>query len=155
MKKFEQSIGPLNELLILNSETEKLFMYALGKVEDKILKNVLVVAAYERTKFIKSLDAVIRKNGNTPTYHDEELMFDNIKNSNLMKILGITDEQLFLNEIGKAQLVDVQKYKKILNNFEFSDAIEALLESHRKTIVESLYSIEIHKDFYLEKAMYN
>lgn len=153
MKNPEQSVSILNELLILNSETEKLFFYVLDQVEDKILKNFFSVAGYERTKFIKSLDASIRENGHIPTFYDDSLLYNNIKDSNLMKAIKINDEQSLLTEAGKIQLLDIEKYQKALNNYEFSESDEELLESHQDILVKSLYGIEVYKDFVAERSL--
>ncbi|MBP0905697.1 hypothetical protein ACFSKN_16340 [Mariniflexile gromovii] len=153
MKKSEQSVSVLNDLLILNCETEKLFLYALCQVEDKILKNFFSVAGYERTSFIKSLDASIRENGDVPTYYDVSDINNSMKNSSLIKALKTQDVQLLLNEAGKIQMLDIEKYQKILNNVEFSDTDEELLESQQDIIVKSLYGIEVYKDFYVQQSM--
>jgi len=110
------------------------------------------MAAYERNSFIKSLDKKIRKKGSVPTYPEVLLNSKNLISSNLHAIIFSRDEQLLLTEIGRIHIMDIEKYKKILNDFEFSDSIEKLLKSQQNTIVKALYSIEVHKHLLAKDA---
>lgn len=146
MKKSKQTLSNLDKLLVLNYETERIFLSVLDQAENPLLKNFLRVAGYERNRFIKSLDLKIRETGNVPTYPEESLKTDVKLSSGLRKRISSKDNQSALNEIGKIQIKDIEKYKKILNNTDFPDPIEKSLKKQLDTIVNSLYSIEVHKD---------
>lgn len=146
MKKSKQALSNLNKLLVINYETERVFLSVLDQAENPLLKNFLRVAGYERNQFIKSLDSSIRQKGITPTYPEDSLKTDVKLSSGLRKKISSNDNQSALNEIGKIQIKDIEKYKKILNNTDFPDDLEKSLSKQLDTIVNSLYSIEVHKD---------
>lgn len=148
----ELIIAYLNELLSVNYKSEKIFLEVLDEVDSMALKNFFSMAAYERNSFIKSLDKKIRKKGSVPTYPEVLLNSKNLISSNLHAIIFSRDEQLLLTEIGRIHIMDIEKYKKILNDFEFSDSIEKLLKSQQNTIVKALYSIEVHKHLLAKDA---
>lgn len=149
----ELTIAYLNELLSINYKSEKIFLEVLDGVENLALKNFFSVAAYERNRFIKSLDKKIRKKGSLPTYPEVFLNSKSLLSSNLKAIIFSKDEQLLLTEIGRIHILDIEKYQKTLNDFEFSDSIERLLKSQQNTIVKALYSIEVHKHLFAKDAV--
>tara|TARA_R110000868_G_scaffold154618_5_gene380709 strand:- start:1736 stop:2206 length:471 start_codon:yes stop_codon:yes gene_type:complete len=153
MKKSKQITSYLNKLLIINYEAEKIFLQALEEVKNSILKNFFRVSGYERNQIIKQLDSNIRQKGGTPTYPEVSHDLNSELSSNLSKLISNKDEQLLFTEIGRMKLLDIQKYQKVLNDFDFPEAIEQLLVSQKDTIVKSLYSIEVHKDLFAKKIV--
>lgn len=146
MKKTKQITDRLNKLLLLNCEAEKLFLNALDKVENSVLKNFFRVSGYERNKFIKKLDSNIRQYGGIPTYPEEFLESENQQRLN--EFIRNEEEKLLFSEIGKLNLLDIKKYQKALNKVDFPEAVEEMLIKQKDTIVMSLYSIEVHKDLF-------
>lgn len=147
MKKSRQYITHLNELLIVNYETEKLFLCALEEVDNTLVKNFLRVTGYERHQFIKALDSNIRQKGETPIYPEELLNPScDLITSELKTILSTKDNMSLLTELGKMQVADIEKYQEIIHQFEFPDSIDKLLKGQQKSLVKSLYSVAIHKD---------
>ena len=118
-----------------------------------VLKNFFRVSGYERNQIIKQLDSNIRQKGGTPTYPEVSHDLNSELSSNLSKLISNKDEQLLFTEIGRMKLLDIQKYQKVLNDFDFPEAIEQLLVSQKDTIVKSLYSIEVHKDLFAKKIV--
>lgn len=146
MKKSKQIAALLNELLVINYETEKLFLCALEEVDNTLIKNFLRVTGYERHKFIETLDSNIRQRGETPVYPEELLKSNCDLTSELKNILSTNDNKSLLTELGKKQVADIEKYQDTIYKFEFPEAIEKLLKSQQKELVQSLYSVAIHKD---------
>ena len=99
------------------------------------------------------MDSNIRQKGGTPTYPEVSHDLNSELSSNLSKLISNKDEQLLFTEIGRMKLLDIQKYQKVLNDFDFPEAIEQLLVSQKDTIVKSLYSIEVHKDLFAKKIV--
>ena len=148
MKKTKNSIlSRLNQLLIMNCKTEKVFLNVLDTVENSLLKNFLRVAGYERNQFIKSLDSSIRQNGFIPSYPEGLLENDTAELSlNLKMVLSKRENLKVLNEIGKIQIKDIERYKKTINRCEFPESVEKSLREHLNKLITSLYAIDVHKD---------
>lgn len=153
MKKAKKIISSLNKLLIINYKTEKIFLNALDEVDNIVLKNFFRVSAYERSLFIKNLDSHIREKGGIPTYPEDSFDSNNLLSLNLSKIIASKEEQFLFTEIGRIQVLDIEKYQKVLNKFDFPEETEKLLKSQKNTIVNSLYSIEVHKDLFAKNMV--
>ncbi|SFZ89565.1 conserved hypothetical protein [Flaviramulus basaltis] len=153
MKKAKKIISSLNKLLIVNHKTEKIFLNALDEVDNIVLKNFFRVSSYERNQFIKSIDFLIREKGGIPTYPQGVFDSNNLLSLNLSEIISTKDEQFLFTEIGRMQVIDIEKYQKALNKFDFPEEIEKLLEGQKNTIVKSLYSIEVHKDLFAKNIV--
>lgn len=153
MKKSKHIVNYLNQLLIVNYEAEKIFLKALDEVDNSVLKNFFRVSGYERNHFIKQLDSNIRQKGGTPTYPDVLSKSHFKLSTQLSKIISNKNEKLLFTEIGKIQILDIEIYQKTLFKFEFPEAIELLLKKQKNKIVNSLYSIEVHKDLFAKKMV--
>lgn len=153
MKKSKQIASHLNKLLLVNYESEKIFLRALDEAKNSVLKNFFRVSGYERNQFIKNLDSNIRQYGGTPTYPEESLDSDSQFSSKISKIIATKDEQKLFTEIGKMKLQDIQKYQKVINRSDFPEQIEDILIKQKDTIVKSLYSIEVHKDLFAKNIV--
>ncbi|GAA4804747.1 DUF2383 domain-containing protein [Litoribaculum gwangyangense] len=153
MKKPKKSIDYLNELLILNFESEKIFLHALSKVNNVVLKNFFRVFGYERNQIIKSLDSLIRQKGAIPSYPEDSFVSNHKLNASIKEIISSKNEQLLLTEIGRLKLANIEKYQKTLNSYEFSEEIETSLKQQKDTLVKSLYAIEVHKDFFAKNVV--
>lgn len=153
MKKSKQIIDYLNKLLIVNYEAEKIFLKALDQAENSVLKNFFRVSGYERSQFIKKLDSNIRQNGGIPIYPETASDSNSKLSSHLSNIISTKNEKLLFTEIGKIQMLDIEKYQKTLFKFEFPEGIELLLKKQKNTIVNSLYSIEVHKDLFAKNIV--
>jgi len=146
MKKSKQIAALLNELLVINYETEKLFLCALEEVDNTLIKNFLRVTGYERHKFIQTLDSNIRQKGAIPVYPEDLVKSGSNLTSELKNILSTNDNKNLLTELGKKQVADIEKYQDTIYKFEFPEPIEKLLKNQQKELVQSLYSVAIHKD---------
>lgn len=148
MKNTEQINKQLNRLLTINYKAEKAFLAVIDNVESTVIKNFLRVSGYERKQFIKALDAAIRQKGGVPSYPDDVVPTPNKKGSKLREIISNRNKLKILTEIGRMQVIDIEKYQKVLNNVEFPEQLEKALKSQKNTIVNSLYGIEVHKDLF-------
>lgn len=153
MKKSKKTTEYLNELLVLNFESEKIFLHALTKVNNVVLKNFFRVFGHERNQIIKSLDSLIRQKGTTPSYPEDSFVYDHKLGSNIKEIISSKNEQLILTEIGRLKLSNIEKYQEVLNSYEFSEEIESSLKEQKDTLVKSLYAIEVHKDFFAKNTV--
>ncbi|GAB1855205.1 hypothetical protein MHTCC0001_00380 [Flavobacteriaceae bacterium MHTCC 0001] len=145
MKKDKLIFSKINELLVSNVETEKKFLYMLDRVDHTLLKNFLRVSGYQRSQFVKALDNHLRQKGSTPVYPDDT-SDDLDLNLELRKALADNDYIFALSKIGKIQIDDIERYKRALNNLEFSENGEDLLMEQLDKLIKSLYSIEVYKD---------
>lgn len=146
MKNIKKISKKINELLISNVETEKVFLSLLDSVDNTLLKNFLRVAGYERNQFIKGLDNELRNLGTTPVYPEEVLKNDAKAAKELKSLFVKGENNLALNKIGRIQIKAIEKYKKIINNLDFEESTEKLLKEQLDKMVTLLYSIDIHKD---------
>ncbi|KJD35303.1 hypothetical protein PW52_11600 [Tamlana sedimentorum] len=146
--KSEQINKQLNRLLTINFKAEKAFLDVIENVESTVIKNFLRVSGYERKQFIKAIDLAIREKGGVPTYPDHTLPKPNKKSSKLRQIIAKKNKLKILTEIGRMQVVDIEKYQKVLNNVDLPEQLEAALRNQKNTIVNSLYGIEVHKDLF-------
>ncbi|MDP5157874.1 MAG: PA2169 family four-helix-bundle protein [Flaviramulus sp.] len=153
MKKPKKTVAYLNELLTLNFESEKIFLQALERVNNSVLKNFFRVSGHERNQIIRLLDSAIRQKGGVPSYPEDSFVANHKLSSNIKKIIASKNEQLLLTEIGRLKLADIEKYQKILNNYEFSEEIESSIKSQKDMLVKSLYSIEVHKDLFAKNIV--
>ena len=153
MKKPKKTVAYLNELLTLNFESEKIFLQALERVNNSVLKNFFRVSGHERNQIIRLLDSAIRQKGGVPSLPEDSFVANHKLSSNIKKIIASKNEQLLLTEIGRLKLADIEKYQKILNNYEFSEEIEFSIKSQKDMLVKSLYSIEVHKDLFAKNIV--
>ncbi|MCB4807005.1 DUF2383 domain-containing protein [Tamlana sp. 62-3] len=146
MKNTELINKQLNRLLTLNCKAEKAFLDVIDIVDSTVIKNFLRVSGYERKQFIKALDSAIRQKGGVPTYPDN--IIPSLNKNKLRQIISKRNKLKILTEIGRMQVVDIEKYQKVLNNVDFPEQLEKALKNQKNTIVNSLYGIEVHKDLF-------
>lgn len=153
MQSKEQINKQLNRLLNINYKAELAFIEVIDNVENTVIKNFLRVSGYERKQFIKKIDSAIRQIGGIPTYPDTSLIKSNIITASFNKTVLKSNKLKILNEIGKMQVTDIEKYQKILNNFDFPEQIENSLRKQKDAIIHSLYGIEVHKDLFARNQL--
>ncbi|MGC6431078.1 MAG: hypothetical protein ACON5F_08555 [Jejuia sp.] len=146
MKNVKKISKKINELLISNVETERVFLNLLDSVDNTLLKNFLRVAGYERNQFIKGLDLELRNLGTTPTYPEDSLNNKPEITKELRRLFTEGKNNLALNRIGRLQIKVIEKYKKLINNVDFEESTEKLLKEQLDKMITMLYSIDIHKD---------
>ncbi|GEM_PF-5731662 len=146
MKSVKKISKKINELLINNVQTERVFLGLIDSVDNTLLKNFLRIAAYERSQFVKGLDLELRNLGTTPTYPEESLNNNLEITKELRPLFTEGKNNLALNRIGTLQIKVIEKYKKLINNVDFEESTERLLKEQLDKLITLLYSIDIHKD---------
>ncbi|GAA4888863.1 hypothetical protein GCM10023311_11030 [Flaviramulus aquimarinus] len=150
MKKPNQIILKLNELLAINSDAEKIYLDALNQVEDEALKNFFRAMAFERNEFCRFLGAEILQEGGEPKYpeHKKHISVD-LWSNNLTYIATIKDEYALLDEVCNIKSWSIKKYHEIIDKMKFPENTLQLLIKQRNTIENSLNNLKISESLNL------
>ncbi|MCB4807004.1 hypothetical protein LG651_01990 [Tamlana sp. 62-3] len=148
MKKSLEITAYLNKLLSLNFNTEKAFLNTADAIESESVAKFLRLLGHDRGQFIKKLDAAIRDQGGVPEYPEvtTPLMIGYGLNEILKNIKSSSDEVFIFSEIGKIQMMDIERYQTVINKFDYNEKLESTLKKQKENLVMTLYAINVYKD---------
>lgn len=138
MTELHQKIDQLNNLLIINYATERVYLDAFEATTDPELKHFFKARAFQRNEFCRYLAAEIRVLGSAPMLTD--MAESNLKKSlpDLRKVIASKNLRALFGEINKIKLSCLVHYNRALENLELSSSIVELLEKQKKAISSSL-----------------
>ncbi|WP_131453999.1 ferritin family protein [Neotamlana sedimentorum] len=148
MKNSPEITAHLNKLLALNFNTEKAFINTSEAIESESVSKFLRLISHDRSQFIKALDAAIRTQNGIPEYPEvtSPLMIGYGLNEILKNIKSSNDDVYIFSEIGKIQMMDIERYQAVINKFDLSEKLESILKSQKEKLVMTLYAINVYKD---------
>ncbi len=145
MTELHKKIDPLNNLLVINYATERIYLDAFEATHDPELKHFFRARAFQRNEFCRFLAAEIRQSGGVPMLTD--MAESNLKKSlpDLKKELASKNLRALFTEINKIKLSCLMHYNKVLNDLDLSKSIVDVLETQKKAISTSL-SMMVRQD---------
>ncbi|MCB4798533.1 DUF2383 domain-containing protein [Neotamlana laminarinivorans] len=148
MKNSPENVAYLNKLLTLNFNTEKAFINLSENIESESVSKFLRLISNDRAQFIKALDSAIRNEGGIPEYPQVStpLMVGYGLNEILKSIKSSHDDVFTFTEIGKIQMIDIERYQAVINKLDLSDELEHTLKIQKENLVMTLYAINVYKD---------
>lgn len=149
MKKSNQIILKLNELLAINNDAEKIYLEALNQVEDEALKNFFRAMAFQRNEFCRFIGAEILQEGGVPEYTEGISTSIKLWSNNLMYIASIKDEYALLDEVCKIKSWSIEKYYEAIDKIKFPENIFQIIINQRNTIENSLDNLRVSESLNL------
>ena len=150
MKKPNQIIQQLNELLAINNDAEKIYLDALNQVEDEALKHFFRAMAFERNEFCRFLGAEIIQKGGEPKYPEGKRQTSNkLWSTNFAYILSNKDEYELLDEVCKIESWSIKNYDEIIDKVKFPESTVQLLIKQRDIIENSLNNLKVSESLNL------
>ncbi|KJD33798.1 hypothetical protein PK35_03330 [Tamlana nanhaiensis] len=148
MKNSPEITAHLNKLLTLNFNTERAFINTAEAIESDSVAKFLRLISHDRSQFIKALDSAIRDQGSVPEYPEVTvpLTIGYGLNEILKNIKASNNEEFIFTEIGKIQMMDIERYQAVINKFDFSEKLESTLKKQKENLVMTLYAINVYKD---------
>lgn len=137
MTQNNEAIEKLNQLLLINANTEKVYLEALDATTDEELKQFFRARAFERNEFCRYLGAEIRILGGTPSF-SEELIDAKIIWPDLKKTVATKNPKTLFTEINRLKTLCLTHYNKALSSVNFSSNLSNLLEKQKQTIGTSI-----------------
>ena len=143
MKKSNQIILQLNELLVINYNVEKIYLDVLNKVESENLKHFFRAMAFERSEFCRFLGAEIIQKGGKPDYSESSSQnTTDLWANNLIYILSTKDEYAIIGAVCTIKSWSIEKYNAIIDKIMFTDNVVHLLIKQRSAITKGLSTIK-------------
>jgi uncharacterized protein (TIGR02284 family) len=141
MTELHQKVDQLNNLLVINYATERVYLDAFEATTDPELKHFFKARAFQRNEFCRFLAAEIRNLGSTPMLTD--VAETNLRQSlpDLSKVLASKNLKVLFVEINKLKLACLMHYNKVLANLDLSHSIVELLERQKQAISTSLSTL--------------
>ena len=138
MVQLNEKIGQLNELLVINYKAERVYLEALESADSEELKQFFRARAFERNECSRYLGAEIILLGGTPNFSDETDSKTKIIWPDFKKIMASKNSLILFNEINRIKTLCLTHYNRVLNNFEFSESLQKLLEKQKQIIGTSI-----------------
>lgn len=138
MNSLNEKIDQLNQLLILNNLTEKVYLEALEASDSEELKQFFRARAFERNEFCRYIGAEISMLGGKPEYKYRIDSSIKINWPDFKKILASNNPRALFSEMNRIKTVCIAKYNKVLNNCEFPENLVTLLKEQTRIIGNSI-----------------
>lgn len=142
MKRIDNILEKLNDLLILNEEIENAYTKAINMVTDSFYKQFSNERSLERKGYVnslkKELNKLEKKAGNAVALKRR----DHVVRLNFRNFLKIEDENKFLRKVYDIELLSVQKYDELLAQMNMPLSLCKLLLKHRDNIQARLFEME-------------
>lgn len=142
VKRIENILEKLNDLLILNEEVENTYAKAINKVTDSFYKQFSNERSLERAEYIKSLKVELSKLERKARNPIALKRRDHIVRLNFREFLKIENHNKFLRKVYEIELLSVQKYDELLTQMNMPLSLCKLLLKHRDNIQARLYEME-------------
>ncbi|MFY0713304.1 DUF2383 domain-containing protein [Seonamhaeicola sp. NFXS20] len=142
MKRIDNILEKLNDLLILNEEIENAYTKAINMVTDSFYKQFSNERSLERSGYVKSLKnelSKLEKKAGNPVALKRR---DHVVRLNFRNFLKIEDENKFLRKVYDIELLSVQKYDELLAQMNMPLSLCKLLLKHRDNIQTRLFEME-------------
>jgi uncharacterized protein (TIGR02284 family) len=146
MKYSEKTIGKLKQLMMINDEAEKIYLYAISAVSKKSLKAFFSVRVNERRAHVKLLsDEIKRLNGNLEDIKTTKADFPQVYKY-LKKMLLKNNENDLLEAVYFLEKRSIDKFNAVLSEPGLPLSTCKILIKQKDTIEASLYSIKRRED---------
>lgn len=127
MEKLNQKIRQLNQLLLINYQSERIYLKALESTNNLVFQQFFRARAFERNEFCRYLAAEIKQIGGLPNFNDD-VKPTNIKWPNLKKAILNKDSKALLNEIKRLKNICSSFYKKTIMECDLKGDILNVLQ---------------------------
>lgn len=146
MKYSEKIIGKLKQLMLINEEAEKIYVYAIDTVNKKSLKVFFNKRVIERRTHVKLLgNEIIRLNGNLENIKSTKTDFPQV-HKYLKKMLLKNNENELLEAVYFLEKRSIDKFNAVLSEPGIPLSTCKILIKQKDTIEASLYSIKRRED---------
>ncbi|APY10604.1 hypothetical protein BWZ22_04840 [Seonamhaeicola sp. S2-3] len=142
MKRIDNILEKLNDLLILNEEIENAYTKAINMLTDSFYKQFSNERSLERSGYVKSLKNELHKLEKKAENPVALKRRDHVVRLNFRNFLKIEDENKFLRKVYDIELLSVQKYDELLTQMNMPLSLCKLLLKHRDNIQARLFEME-------------
>ena len=147
MKTSERILAKLNNLLIMNYETEKVYLEALELAAGDNLKAFFRERGFERNEFSKRLKAeIIKLNGKPVTFNWLSSTFDK-KWHDFKTLLLLNNEDDLIDEVVALKRLSIEKYNDVLREINLPLSVCKLLVKQRDRIYSNMNAMKRHEEF--------
>lgn len=143
MTQLHQKIDQLNNLLIINYATEKVYLDAFAAAQDIELKQFFKSRAFQRNEFCRFLAKEIRALGGTPMLTEAKEVKLKKQIPDLRKVLATKNATLLVTEIKSLKKSCLMYYNKVLSSFTFPNHMVELLEYQKRAISNSVNTLGV------------
>ena len=146
MKYSEKIIDKLKQLMLINDEAEKIYLFAISTVKKKSLKDFFSKRVIERRAHVKFLgNEIIRLNGNLEGVKSTKTDFPQV-HKYLKKMLQKNNENELLEAVYFLEKRSIDKFNAVLSEPGLPLSTCKVLIKQKDTIEASLYSIKRRED---------
>jgi len=149
MKRLDRILDKMNDLLIMNSEAEKIYFELVDNTVEKNLKATFRESGFERNEFGRDLKLEILNLNGEPRY-SEKTISDLYKYwMNLRNFLLFEDEKNLLHEIYNLKALSVKKYNELLSEISLPLSTCKLLIRQRDAIEDGMVMLKRKHEAYV------
>lgn len=135
----------MNDLIIMNYESAKLYTELQKKLNDEKLKAFFNKRATERQRFIDDLSLELEKLGGEPKY-PEKLSYNFYRTwIRLRDLIAEENESFLLDEICNLKILNLEKYNGLLREINLPLSLCKLLMRQSDDIQSSLNVVKRHE----------
>ena len=147
MKSLEKILSKLNNLLIMNYETEKVYLEALDLATDDNLKAFFRERGFERNEYGRLLRAeIVKLKGKPKQLGAPSSGFVRIW-MNFKKYILLDIENDLIEEIYRLKILSIEKYNDMLSEINLPLSTCKLLVRQRDSIYSNMNAMKRHEEF--------
>ncbi|WP_308991414.1 DUF2383 domain-containing protein [Mariniflexile litorale] len=147
MKSSEKILGKLNGLLLMNYETEKVYLEALDLATDDNLKAFFRERGFERNEFGRQLRAeIVKLNGKPKEFGVLSSYFDRIL-TNFKDYFLLNIENDLIEEVYSLKRSSIEKYNELLREINLPLSTCKLLVKQRDSIYSHMNAMKRQEEF--------
>jgi uncharacterized protein (TIGR02284 family) len=146
MTQLDKKINQLNNLIVINAATEKVYLDAFETTKDSELKYFFKTRAFQRSEFCRFLACEIRRLGGEPVLTDEAESQLKKGLPDLTKVLASKNIRAVFAEISALKKTCLVHYNLVLQNFDFSQNMKQLLEHQKQAISTSINTLSLREN---------
>lgn len=147
MKTSERILAKLNNLLIMNYETEKVYLEALELATGDNLKAFFRERGFERNEFSRQLKVeIIKLDGQPKKFNGLSSTFDK-KRHDFKTLLLLNNEDDLMDVVVALKRFSIEKYNDVLREINLPLSVCKLLVKQRDSIYSNMNAMKRHEEF--------